>query len=458
MIITDAVNLIDGGLTGSTFLSPISINTVAKTIAIAPGSGILPNAQDGVAGQALYSALKLLWKNSSALIKFKFPMESITPEQFEFINGWAPADLTTRKALRSCGWAERNAQGKIVSAWAGIISLGSMLGSEQAYYQQTGDDALPVNFAFSGPINEAIQIVSDPNGDGNYADGFDRRNYFKLFVREQQRTYAQSNISEIGVGRMTYIAYRFSLTTSVDSNVLINDSALVAEPGYSAIGLTYYAASQQRVINGVSRNFNVIVDGAGKGIKQIYTKIQWLLRQAEDIDQSAGVRSGKVADAVCRFIGDKLFTSSGVYIDNFDQADINQIVFTDSAGTEVAYPFVSTCTINFNSNLVNDTDAIFGVYFTTTPAGNYGSDNAILVQDITGNPVSGAVSGNSSITFSFNYDVNNQGGRTPSTDADITLVAMGLNTGQFVSSTGSILRATGQTFALVAALDRVYTV
>jgi hypothetical protein len=458
MIITDAASLIDGGMIGQQFFAPIVINTIQRTITITPGSGILPNTFDGVTGQALYSALKLLWKNSSNLIKFKFPMESVTPEQFEFINGWSPADITTRKALRSCGWAERNVNGKITSAWAGIISLGEILQSEQAYYQLVNENSPSENFVFAGPINEAIQILSDPNGDGNYTDGFDRRQHLKLFVRTQQRTYASSSIVEIGVSKMTYIAYRFSLTTSVDSNVIVTDSVIENDAQYSSIAVTYFSQTQQRYINGINRNFSIIINGGGCGIKQIYTKLQYLLRQIGDIDQSTSVRVGKVADSLCRFVGDKLFTARSVFIENFNQSDINQLVFTDVLGTEVSYPFVSTCSINFNSNLVNDTDAIYSAYFTSTPAGNYGSGSAVLLEDITGSAVSGKVSGKSNIVFSFNYDANIQGGRTPSTDADITLVAIGLNTGQFVCSTGTITRATGQTFSLVAALDRVYTV
>lgn len=103
MIITDPTTLISGGDSGTAFATPLSLSTGAKTFTITPGSGVLPDAADGVTGQALYSAFKLLWKNNSTYIKFPFPMEAITPEQFEFINGWAPADATTRKALRTCG-------------------------------------------------------------------------------------------------------------------------------------------------------------------------------------------------------------------------------------------------------------------------------------------------------------------------------------------------------------------
>jgi hypothetical protein len=100
----------------------------------------------GVTGQALYSKFKQIWKTDNIAIKFPFPMEAITPESFEFINGWEPDDDTemdwfatnpgivtapaiTRKLLRDCGWAERTtaAEGNAVKRkYFGIITLGAI--------------------------------------------------------------------------------------------------------------------------------------------------------------------------------------------------------------------------------------------------------------------------------------------------------------------------------------------
>jgi hypothetical protein len=459
MILTNPLSLIDGGSVGTEFLSPIVIDTAGKTIAITPGSGILPSTSDGVSGQALYSALKLLWKNNSNYLKLPFPMESITPEQFEIINGWTWADITTRKSLRSCGWAERNIAGNITSMWAGIITLGEIGSGDQPYYQQEDESTAPVDFNFSGAINEAIQILEDPNGDGNYADGFAKRSYFKLFVRVPGKTYSTSSLNDIGVSNMTYIAYRFPLSNGIDPDLLTDDSGIVANPStYGGIDVSYYSTDQVRNIGGSNRNFRVIIQGNGKSIYEIYTKIQYLLRQDSNINSGIGVKLGQVSDSLFRFIGDRLYTSPGVYIDNFGQVDINNYTFTDTSGVERTFPFVATGTVVFNSNLITDADAVYRMYFTSTPSGNYGTDNAVLVKNITGDDISGSINGVTSVSFSFDYDSNVQGGRTSSTDANITLVAIGLNTGQFVSATGTIRRDTNQNFSLVAARDRVFTV
>ena len=60
------------------------------------------------------------------------------------------------------------------------------------------------------------------------------------------------------------------------------------------------------------------------------------------------------------------------------------------------------------------------------------------------------------LTFTFNYDSNVQGGRTAGTDANVTAVAIGKSTGQFVSQTGTITRSTANSISLASALERNY--
>ena len=70
-------------------------------------------------------------------------------------------------------------------------------------------------------------------------------------------------------------------------------------------------------------------------------------------------------------------------------------------------------------------------------------------------PITGVVTG-ATIGFDFDYDGNVQGGRASGTDAVIIIRAIGLETAQFSETTGTITRAVGQSFSLVAALERNY--
>jgi hypothetical protein len=203
--------------------------------------------------------------------------------------------------------------------------------------------------------------------------------------------------------------------------------------------------------------------------EQIYTTVQYLLRQASDIDATDQSVTGKTADALLRFVGDTLICGnpsptnpngggSGVIIEGFSATDTNRLAFYDNTGAARTFPFVASVTINFGANLVADPSAKYWIYFTTLPGGgnDYGESGAIIVDDNAAADMAGNVSGAASVTRSFNYDGNVQGGRTAGTDAAITAVAIGLNTGQYVKATATIARSTANSVSLVAPLERNY--
>lgn len=434
-LITDPDNLNQG--------TEITIDTAALTIALTV-TGNLSN--DGAAGQALYSFLKEEWKTDASLIPYPFPMVPITPEQFEFVKGWKPANDTTRNLMRSCGWREINASGVIEREYMGVVSLGNIDSSDTAYYAFSSDSA-KTDFDFAGPINQAIQTFGDSSNGS-----FDKRSdVLTIYIRAQGKTYGSATSTSIGLTALNYIANRFPLAEEADSKISASDSDITINAPYTGMSITYGATT--RTIGGVSYDFNIVVDGNNGTTQQIYEFVQYSLRQATDIDEGAGSQVGQLADSLMGFAGDTLKTTTGVAIDSFQGADRNNLVFTDAGGTERTFPFLATGTISFNGNLVNDTDAIYRMFFTS----GYGTGSAIIVDDNSGTDISGTISGSSSVAFDFDYDGNTQGGRTAGTDASVTVVAIGLNTAQFVSQAATITRATGQNISLVAPLERNYS-
>ena len=436
----------------------VTINTGAKTIALNIAGDL---TTDGVTMKCLYSFLKEEWKDDAALIKFEFPMEPLGDEQYDLKYGWNFADNTTRQLIRTSGWACKNVAGNITEMWAGIITLGSLESNDQVYYQQTSGGATS-DIVLTGPVNQAVQILSDPNGDGSYADGFDRRTYMKLFVREWQQTYAQSQLSDIGFSSLTYQAYRFPLSSAADLKVTHTESNVNTTAPYTGIDIEYFATNQNRTIGASSYPFRIIIDGNNATAEQIYEKVQYQLRQNSDIDAGAGSVIGKTANDLLYFVGDTLHTRQGVYIDNFRTEDTNRLVFTDQNGVERIFPYVATLTLNFGDNLVGDPDAIYRVFFTNDDAGtntgrDYGTSSAMLVNDNSAVAMSGTVGGSAQIVKTFDYDGNVQrGAGSAGTDVPITAVAIGLSTGQFVKATGTIQRSNANSISLVAALERTY--
>lgn len=72
--------------------------------------------------------------------------------------------------------------------------------------------------------------------------------------------------------------------------------------------------------------------------------------------------------------------------------------------------------------------------------------------------IGGNISGSTSVSFSYDYDNNEQRGpASTGTTAPVTLVAIGLSSAQYVKTTGNITRSNANSLSLVAALERNYS-
>jgi hypothetical protein len=151
--------------------------------------------------------------------------------------------------------------------------------------------------------------------------------------------------------------------------------------------------------------------------------------------------------------------------DNLDTNDINNVTLQDHSGTNRTYPYTAAGTLEFNTNLTGDANAKYWLFFTNDDAGDnlgrdYGTKDAIIVEDATSPTplqIAGSVSATASIPFTYDYDGNVQrGAASAATNAPVTLVAIGLETAQFVVTTGTITRSTGISISAVAALERNY--
>lgn len=432
----------------------IVIDTTTKTIEILT-TGAISNegSTGGITGQALYSWLKEQWKTSATFIKFPFPMEAITPEQFEFISGWALKNAASRKLVRNAGWSEKNAAGAVLRKYMGVVSLGSIGSTDQPYFRWNGNAR--TNLSYTGPANEAVQIFGDAdNGNFDYTDGSDS---FTIYVREQGKTYAISTSAAIGAATLTYQVYRFPLSNALDLKVTADDATIASTAPYTDLSVEYFTTDQLRNIDGTSAPFRIIItDASGAATtQQIYEKMQYLLRQNADIDSGAGTVTGATADALVSFLGDTLVGATSVAIDGLNTNFLNSVSLFDKNGVNRIYPFVAAGTINFGT-YAGTGDFEYAMFFTTNPTGNFGSATAVTVNDKDGVPITGTYTG-SPIGFSFAYDTNTQGGRTAGTNAPVTVVGIGLTGGQYTSVDYTITRTAGQSILLAPAQERNYT-
>lgn len=205
-------------------------------------------------------------------------------------------------------------------------------------------------------------------------------------------------------------------------------------------------------------------------LQQIYTKIQYQLRQSSSINATpSGVSViGKTASILLNFVGSALKAGfyaptnpagggTGVTIMGYATADTNSFTSYDNTAATRDYPYAAAGTITFNTPLVG-AGSSYRLMFTSPPgAGNdYGESGAITVNNATGTPITGTISSNS-ISFDYDYDGNTQGGFSGGTDRPVTLVGIKPGSGKFVVATGTLTRSKAIALSLVAEADRVYS-
>jgi len=204
-------------------------------------------------------------------------------------------------------------------------------------------------------------------------------------------------------------------------------------------------------------------------LQQIYTKIQYQLRQNSNINglASAGAVTGKTAVQQLNFVGSALKAGffaptnpngggTGVTIMGVQTADKNSFTSYDNTAATRDYPYTASGTISFNTPLVGGGSSYRMMYTTGPGAGDdYGEAGAITVLKADGvTPIAGTISA-SSIPFDFDYD-NSTAGGPAGTDKAVTIVGVRPGSGKYVVATGTLSRSKSIALSLVAEADRVY--
>jgi hypothetical protein len=391
---------------------------------------------------------------------------------------------------------------------------------DEVFIQNAEDSANNGSF----PITAVVALDITAAGLTNNADdttmivSIDRRNdVFTPRIRVFGKTFDQSSTTDIGVTTLTNQVYRFPLSEGPDA-VIVDLAALQAQSIAAllsdivgdvtapydgmAVGYNDHDGITITGLQGGDGEFAVVVDqdadaGGGQGLAEdLYAFVQAQLLRTDDFNDAnddnlltdpngnTEIVIGRLAEPLLAIAstGNTLSTiplttlvgsgwagppdGFGVAIRNHNSNDTNRIEMTDNSGVVKAFPFVAAGDINFNSNLSEDVDAIFRMFFTNDDAGDdngfdFGTINAITVEDNSVVEIEGAVPqqvGGSSLSFDFDFDGNVQRGAASAGDpAPITIVAIGLSTAQYVIATGTIIRAVGQNFSLVAALERNFS-
>ena len=509
----------------------IWIDTATKKIQLATYGSLTdtaPASTSWVSMQCIYSYLKEEWKADAELIKFPFPMESITNEQFELKNGWNFEDQPTKDFIRDGWWALKDSSWVSQEEYINLTTLWSFddSASDLAYYLQN-DWGNPTDAILTWEVNQAVRvywkeqwidisftaatdtitlwsginylyvwdeititwsvsnnwtftiasiswndivvnetwIIVDEWTWANVIIENENRDFFKVYLREQGKEYdGYDLLTAQNISKLTYKKYALPLSNWIDLKISETDANIAANAPYTSITLTVNDTAQVRNIGWTDYNFKVIIDWANATAEQIYEKVQYLLRSTWDIDADASILRWDTAEDFLEFVWDtlktKLTTYGWVYIDNFNSADTNRLVFVDDTWIERTYPYVAAWNIYFNDNLQNSSDAVYRMFFTNDDAwdntgADFGTANAILVQDASGTDIAWNVWWATWISFDYDYDGNTQRWATSAwTNAPVTLVAIWTDAAQYIKATGTIIKSTQNNFSLSSSQER----
>lgn len=145
-----------------------------------------------------------------------------------------------------------------------------------------------------------------------------------------------------------------------------------AYPGERLIGTVYYAFNRILMVQDTTNGYSA-------RLQEIHSWAQYQLRQAVDINDDVGgdafgTINGNIALPFTYFVGSTLHTQPGVYIDDFDTNDKNDLNFWDitidpgdgTGGLDSEYapnlttvrifPFTAAGNMNFSQNFVDEVD------------------------------------------------------------------------------------------------------
>lgn len=159
---------------GLTWGSTATVNAGTKAVTLSAASTV----------QNWYSFMIESWIAQSALVNTRFPFSANGPNSFTLGNGWVWGDGATSIAyLSRDGMRYVDASGNVTAMWAALLSVGVPSGMQVRFQQVDGSGT--TSAATTGNIDQLIQILSDPNGDGSFGDGYDKRGHLVLKVQAE---------------------------------------------------------------------------------------------------------------------------------------------------------------------------------------------------------------------------------------------------------------------------------
>ena len=272
------------------------------------------------------------------------PLRGDTPTLFTLLNNWVFSDesipFLTSGALQDFA---------INNVWTNVQTLGTISAGTYIYIKQNG--AIVWTSSATGHINMLLKTKHN----GTEIDSSN----FVVYARKFQQEYA--SFSTVGGS----VVANCPLSTKADTNLDVTQGTIEAFEGLS---ITWGSISRDANDGQGAQTYDVLIDGAGRSLKDIYNWVQFQLLQLTDIDAGAGEKIGKITDPLIQMAGSTVITQRGVWVENFRAADANFIRYVDSAGVMHTPPQYITILVDAPTAMVGGRVAVYRLDAAYDPA------------------------------------------------------------------------------------------
>lgn len=363
---------------------------------------------DGCQGIVLASKLVDMW-DTLDLDKYARPFTSIEPraKSLASLNGWEPHDQDTIDGIRDTAMEIRDSAVTSARQIYAIWSSGDLNAiTDQFKFWPSSDAAItaPVVAVMQGYINQMFLIYDAAGADNRNSNG--GITWYTRCAEEGKTIVMQEHV--VNYAEIMPV----SAANAIDPKLVASDATVGAGGVYTNIDITNATIDYLGDVDGIDYDFDLFVEADAQTNQTVHEKVNYLLRQATDINQSVDeVLRGDKQWPITTFSGE-VFTIQG-YLLNYDASQRNDLRVVDIIPVTRQWPSIMSLTVNAATLAVGGT---FTVWHTSTYGTNdatiFTNDVAVAQQDI-------VITSSKSITMA--YSTYNTGGHTANTPLPVTI-------------------------------------